>query len=366
MLSFLSQLQQGLCPLAIVQPVVEDQIIVELSSGMIARGSLLRLEYREECIQKGLVGARVLSDVYFYQQKGSSSPSDSICIDESVVVAVDGWSFYSLIPPAGEQGYRVGEQFSSVSDTAQCQTKTISFEGQSIPLDELHWFQAIDKDRARQIEQLQKEWQDQFGDWALGRVWISDWNQVALPLEYYSKEDIEAEYKRENLESSVQREKAVIAKGPDDLWLHFLGTDALYSDIWGQPETIESLISIAQIWKERCESDPKVRKKESCTPQIGDIAWYNDRLPDPLGHRDHYKGSCIDLRLFRHDGSRYESYWNKEDDRSSFSKGYDLRLNNAFIDLLKEQGVNRILFSDPNSHAELASRHNDHIHFCFC
>ena len=107
----------------------------------------------------------------------------------------------------------------------------------------------------------------------------------------------------------------------------------------------------------------------SCTLQIGDLAFYSDQRPDPLGHRDHALGTCVDIRLFRQDGSRYESYYNRPDDRPGVTTGYSADLTGSF--LRTAAGEARILyFNDPvvvvDVPAVQSSRgHDDHIHLCF-
>ena len=103
------------------------------------------------------------------------------------------------------------------------------------------------------------------------------------------------------------------------IYAHFLGSDAPRSDRWATLVTIERLLVLADEWAMYCrnrlsETMPEANA-DSCLLQIGDLAWYNDLRPDPLGHREHYLGEC-EHSAFRSPASRYEAYWNREDDRA--------------------------------------------------
>jgi hypothetical protein len=90
--------------------------------------------------------------------------------------------------------------------------------------------------------------------------------------------------------------------------------------------------------------------------------------PDPLGHEEHYTGRCVDLRLFREDGSRYEAYWNRADDRSAAVGGYSVALTEAFLThALQSAPVEVAYFNDPAISVpgvEPHPGHDDHIHLC--
>ena len=112
-----------------------------------------------------------------------------------------------------------------------------------------------------------------------------------------------------------------------------------------------------------------------CTPrttvQFGDLAWYSDKRPDPLGHKAHFEGNCVDIRLFRDDGSRYEAWWNREDDRQEASGGYSRGLTTSFLEYAyANHKPTKVYFNDPEVHAavpgvEAQPGHDDHIHLCF-
>jgi hypothetical protein len=285
-----------------------------------------------------------------------------VCVPlQDIEPAID-FVFYPLVPPSAG-GMVWNEMILEWEYNGDCATKVIQTEHGTQEFSLLSWVYAQSPQQALQTIEIQEKWYQEFGTWILGRVWLNDWGRLSLPLEYLTPEEQEKEYTRERLQSSKQKSKATVAKGPR--WLHFLGTDNMYTDVWGSIEHVQGLVSLTQDWHSKCMSDTAVTNKEACIIQIGDISWFNPRKPDPLGHKTHDKGRCVDLRLFRRDGSRYEAFWNRGDDRDGFKRAYDLHLNSLFIDFLWEQGMEVVLFSDKRTQARWAPRHNDHIHFCF-
>ena len=360
--TLLMLIEQGKCPLAIVQPAQTNAVVQQYEEMVLARGSLLRLSEDTECSQQEKVRAEVLSSVYFYSD--SVLIKQSSCIDVTALVPASGFTFYSLAPPADKTGLRVGQMLTELQDDGACNRELTFAQGQ-VSNQELLWLQPLTPTQAATVEQKQSEWVDLLGNWAMGRVWITEWGRLALPLKYYTSAELELEYGREKLQTDTQKEKAVMASGPNELWLHFLGADKKYSDVWGEPETIDKIIDISIRWKSQCTEVMTPPNPDSCILQVGDIAWYNSMLPDPLGHKNHYLGRCMDVRLFRTDASRYEAFWNKGDDRAGFDMAYDGQRTHAFIDLLLKEGGVPVLFGDPASNADLAARHDDHLHVCF-
>ena len=219
-------------------------------------------------------------------------------------------------------------------------------------------------------------YEQRFG--ALGDAAIShtDWGRVSLPLRYYSAAEVAAQYGPERLMTTKQREKAVVAAGPIaadgvPVYLHFLGSDAPRSDVWGDPAMVAGLLALADGWFQHCVSAVSPDDRGRCTLQIGDLSWYGPARPDPLGHSPGHLGRCVDLRLFRDDGSRYEAYWNRPDDREGVAGGYSPALNLAFLRYaLQHHPVSPVYFNDPDVHAavegvEPLGGHDDHIHMCW-
>ena len=183
--------------------------------------------------------------------------------------------------------------------------------------------------------------------------------------------EIAAEWEAEGLQTDEQREKATTALGPvidgEPVFTHFTGADPRYSDAWGTPEAVAGLVSLAWGWRAACTSAGWSPRQ--CTLQVGDLAWYNQAQPDPLGHKEHFAGRCADLRLFREDGSRYESYWNQTDDRiRDGSTGYSAGLTQAFLSYAtQDHPIEAVYFNDPDVSVPGIERrpgHDDHIHLC--
>ncbi len=76
------------------------------------------------------------------------------------------------------------------------------------------------------------------------------------------------------------------------------------------------------------------------------------------------------MRLFRSDGSRYEAFWNKPDDRLGQATAYDQALTGAFLRYANETiDIQTLFFNDPVLIAatpglEARKGHDDHIHLC--
>jgi hypothetical protein len=359
------------CPLGVVQPSQEQaiQAPIQTVDGLrqLPRGSLVR-QVPMDCAEG--VGVEVISRVYLYQASGTapSGPGDRGCMMDADLVGSDSFHFMALPPPPGMVGgLGAGQVLGPVEDAADCAAVELQFGEQAIPVDQLSWIRALSPELLSQTIELQDRWLRRYGPVMMGRVWLSDWGYLSLPmLRYRDVNQLQAEWKREDLESTEQRERAVSALGPESFWLHFLGADARFSDSWGRPETVASLAELAQDWTWWC-AGMEIAERERCILQIGDIAWYNSRLPDPLGHTEHYAGRCVDLRLFRKDGSRYEAYWNQVDDRPAHPEGYDQELTQAFVDFaLQRPEVDVLYFNDPEVlGAEPSAGHDDHIHLCF-
>jgi hypothetical protein len=227
---------------------------------------------------------------------------------------------------------------------------------------------------------IRAEFTDRFGAIEATSIKSTPWGRVALPMVHeLSAAELEEERVRESLQTPKQQERAVVAMGPvmdgHPVYAHFLGSDAPRSDRWGRPETVIRLLELSRAWAVHCRTTLTTTipdaNPETCLIQFGDLGWYNDLRPDPLGHRDHYGGNCVDIRLFRNTPSRYEAWWNRADDRGLGHGGYSQALTAAFLDFaLKTAGPSVVHFNDPvvvDSVEEVtASRgHDDHIHMCF-
>ncbi len=228
------------------------------------------------------------------------------------------------------------------------------------PLDDCS-VRPVDPDTLAGLVRVRDTYAEHFGQIALTELGWTDWGYVSLPLRDLTADELAAEWAREGLVTPVQREKAVVAVGP--AYVHFLGADAPGTDVWATPTTVEHLLRLSSAWSRRCTAP-------ACTIQIGDLAWYNAQLPDPLGHRDHNEGACVDIRLFRTDGARYEAWWNKPDDRTG-TQAYDRARTTDFLTFaIANAPVTTVYFNDPAVIAAVpglraAKGHDDHIHMCF-
>ena len=206
------------------------------------------------------------------------------------------------------------------------------------------------------------------------------WGRVALPFARELDADAQAkEWSSESLRTDDQRSRATIAEGPrragEPVYTHFLGTDAPRSDRWGTPAFVMELLSLLSGWSTHCVETLPAQishaSPRSCTVQLGDLGWYSDARPDPLGHKTHFDGNCVDIRLFRDDGSRYEAWWNQSDDRPGVTGGYSQALTAAFLRYATTRhSPTTVYFNDPAvisavEGVEAQPGHDDHIHLCF-
>lgn len=214
-------------------------------------------------------------------------------------------------------------------------------------------------------EELQRNWSTLFQVDMSGRVWVNPWGYVSLPHRIKGPEEMVIEYKKEHLTTPKQREKSIRAVGPNDLWFHFWGSDPPMSDAWAPKERIIEWVALAHGWKQHCTNE-NLGTESQCILKIGDIAWLNAHLPDPLGHQYHFKGNCMDIRLFRTDESSYEAYWNKADDRGGYGVPYNRDLTQDFVQFVQNgYSVERFYFNDPSISGVLPSKgHDDHLHLC--
>ena len=372
-LFLVSSVQADDCSIVVSRPTealaVMSRLETDRGARALPRSSLLISEPSERCSSGSWV--TVISTPWFYRvpDQEPALPGDSGCVESTELWSPEEYRFLVLASPPEERtsSERAGEILGPVSQPQSCEVDRIEFGGVDHGIASVPWLQALSVDQAEQLEGLQDDWVSRFGTAMRGRVWLSDWGTMSMPmLRYLDRPQLEMEWEREDLQTQAQRDRAIHAVGPSSYWLHFLGTDAPYSDSWARPETIEALSVLAQGWWAHC-TDLRPSQRSPCVLQLGDLAWYNARRPDPLGHAEHYSGNCVDLRLFRTDGSRYEAWWNRPDDRSGRETGYSRQLTQAFVDFAHHHAsVDRIYFNDPNvTGVESAPGHDDHLHLCF-
>lgn len=253
-----------------------------------------------------------------------------------------------------------------------CETWTV--DGQVLSREALAALRPISPRLLAEGERVQSAYQARFGPLNLADVPIADTGFVGLPLPLALEGDeIRAAYAAEGLDTLERQQKADLWWGGEvdgrPSYAHFLGADPLWSDLWATPATIVQVLELSAAWSRACPL--AATAPERCLLQVGDLAWFDDVLPDPLGHRDHHSGACVDLRLFRDDGSRYEASWNRPDDRPGVSGGYDRELTTHFLRWVTSNWrITTVLFGDPALRRAVpvvrrAPRHDDHIHLCF-
>ena len=360
------------CELASIQtdllvlPGAEITRGVSTAAGWLSTGSVVRLA--ESC--EGGRMAAVISENWHYRhpEQASAPRGATVCLPDEVLHPL-GSPLIALSPPPGASPSAAAEH-ELLHNLTCTETGYAADERAALTAHELAWIRPISTLQEAHIRAVQQVYGRHFGPISLGAIPFTDWGYVGLPLPHrLSDAEIAAEAEAEGLITTEQREKVTTDLGPlregIPIYTHFTGADPRFTDLWAKPATIIALLELAARWATVCEAD----NPRSCTLQIGDLAYYSDQRPDPLGHRDHAQGSCVDIRLFRDDGSRYESYYNRPDDRPGWTTGYSADLTGAF--LRTAAGEARILyFNDPAVIADVpavqASRgHDDHIHLCF-
>lgn len=247
-------------------------------------------------------------------------------------------------------------------------------DGAVIGRDALSTLQPLSPQTLADALRVRDAYQARFGPLNLADVPITGGEFVGLPLpRALDGAALAEELRRERLDTPERQQGAVRWYGGErdgrPTYAHFLGADTAWSDVWATPEMVLRVLDVAAGWASACPvaaSEP-----ERCLLQLGDLAWFDDVVPDPLGHRDHHAGRCVDVRLFRDDGSRYEAWWSRPDDREGVTGGYDRDLTIAFLRwVTTEQPATRALFGDPIARSAVpvvrfAPAHDEHIHLCF-
>lgn len=239
-------------------------------------------------------------------------------------------------------------------------------QGQVVALEALR---ALEPGEYGALLKLQKDYQRYFGAIPLRELHSSHQGYVALPLWARNEAQLQKASQAEDFVSEEQQEKQITHDGPFvngvPVYTHFTGTDMPLSDVWGRPEFVGDLLKLLSGWQTECR---QWERAERCTVAIGDLAWYNAQRPDPLGHKDHASGDCVDLRLFRKDNSEYEAWWNKADDRPGRGWAYDARLTGRFLSYALHFPLEAtVFFNDPqwfDLGVEPLVGHDDHLHLC--
>ncbi len=357
MLSLISTIAAAACPLLVVESAGQE-IGVDVGGALLSVDSLVQPS--GPC--PGGQQVTVVSENYRYRSRADVwvAEGEGVCVPAAALAPLGDRVLIASPAPGEPAALRSG----TVLDCDDASPQT--------------WDQLLPARPAQlaAAQQVHRAWEEHFGPVPLSAVPVSAWGYVALPLpEPLTDEEIALWADAEGLVTPSQREKGLTDLGP---WLegalvyaHFTGADARFSDVWGQPDAVVALIALAAGWHTRCLALPPPASPQTCALQIGDLAWYNAREPDPLGHTHHRLGRCVDLRLFRDDGSRYEARWDRPDDRQGARGGYSALLTAAFLTYATtEHPVTVAYFNDPAVIAavpgvQARAGHDDHMHLCF-
>jgi hypothetical protein len=388
MIAALSQAtaSDGDCPLFAVTPQGQA-IAVDAGQIRLPRGSLVQASCGIICEQATDQPVQVVSVNYWYQANEGpplAERADLVCVPRAVLTPMKGKRLLVMdAPPDAEpmDTLTPGTVTEAVGVALPCSGGKVQLGEAQVGVFALQTARPISDTQLAQLRRVQGTFSALFAPISLSRVGISDWGYVGMPMVHErTSVEIEKAIVSESLLTDKQREKVVIAEGPKavdgtPIYLHFLGTDARFSDRWAQPSTIDALLQLSRAWFDHCVANVSKHGAAfpvaACTLQIGDLAWYNDRRPDPLGHREHYTGECVDIRLFRDDAARYEAFWNKADDRPGRSDHYAPMITGQFLHFaLKHAPVSHVFFNDPDLHVKFQQvtprrGHDDHLHMCF-
>jgi hypothetical protein len=377
---------QSPCPLWEIRPA-GDVIAVDFGEHLLPRASLVQSMQGMLCIDEK-VAVRVRSVHHWYRVPDGDPPDLGAvgCIDKRMLHPVSGMQLVGIgLPMEGssvESGLELGQYTTSRIGVPTCGEQDVPMRPamSPMPLESLAHTRAVDRSQVVTIRAMGGQTTPYRVPGQTPIQTFSDWGFVSMPVvQELSEDERQQVWQDEDLLTEKQREKATVAIGARTtlghvIYTRFLGSDARRSDRWGTPHTVRKLVDLAARWytfcSEQLPSTVPSANNVSCTIQFGDLAWYNSRQPDPLGHTTHHDGTCVDIRLFRSDGSRYEAYWNRPDDRPGWVSAYDPALTRAFLHFANENlALDALYFNDPaliESVPGLEARkgHDDHIHLC--
>jgi len=356
----------GGCPLAVVRPPGEG-VALAVGDRDLPRDSLVRASPSMRCAAGQ--GAQVVSVVPWTRRPGRPAVTAGarLCLPAEAMAPLDLLALDVPAPPgdAPAPGLPPGTAI-DLTAAGDCSARGVR-DAEGRWFDDAQLVGAVPSTPARRATaaSVRAALEPRVGPLPPGAVWVNAWGRVALPMATELDRGARAALAAaEGLDTPTRQEKVTEAWGPGDAWSHFLGSDAQGSDRWGTPAFVVALGTLAADWRDRCATLPAV-EPDHCLLQVGDLSWYRAATPDPLGHRDHAAGDCVDLRLFRDDGSRYEAFWDRPDDRPGRGHRYHASLTAAFVAFaLARPETRRLLLNDPAAGGEPARGHDDHIHLC--
>lgn len=226
------------------------------------------------------------------------------------------------------------------NDKGIAQVRELGLDANQCELTDLR---PIPRGSIQDLESMKNLLASQFDmNWNLSDFDINDWGFIRLPL------------------TNEREGTGITGVGPGNAYVHYQGGDPQYSDTWGKPYTVCTLLKLTKAWQEQCAG-------KGCLPQVGDLAFATpvSKMSDgggPLGHSTHHSGECIDIRPFRNDdqleGSTHRS---AEYSRSQTEK---------FLKLAVEMGASPAYFNDQAITKSVPGvtsykGHDNHIHICF-
>lgn len=360
---------------------------MDFAGARLSRGSLVQQAQGWACPEDA-VPVEVRSVHHWYREKGKVLVEIGAqgCLAQKSLRTVEGLQLVGIGPPPEGSVHasllELGEFTRSRIGVPSCEGTNLPMVPEMAPvaLSTLAHTRAADRHRISRVQAMGGSDQPYRVAGKTPIQIVSDWGYRSMPVvREFTPYDLKKEYGDEGLLTQSQREKATIAIGAKTdqggvIYTRFLGSDARRSDRWGTPHTVKTLVRMAVGWYRHCTEDLPATVPSAgpntCTLQFGDLAWYNARTPDPLGHTTHNQGTCVDIRLFRSDGSRYEAFWNRPDDRSGQASAYDQLLTGAFLRYANETvDIKRLFFNDPvliqaTPGLEARKGHDDHIHLC--
>ncbi len=272
------------------------------------------------------------------------------CVDPALLGPA--WWYVAL---ADHGPYRAGELVGALPD--DCAAR----------LDDFATLRPIDASALAGVERVRSTYERLFGPIGREQIPWTEWGRVGLPMTLYSVEQRWEEADIERLDTPDRFARGPVGDGPSQRYYHFRGGDPPDSDRYGTPEAVSAFLELADGWFRKCTRHHAAAR---CRIGVGDIGWFAPAWPDPLGHKEHWRGECFDIRPFRRDQSRYETHWNQPDDRTG-RHVYDRGLTREFVRYAKRPvtGVGTLFFDDPRvlrrPRGMPRREHPDHLHVCF-
>lgn len=356
----------GGCALAVIV-LPEHTLSLPVGATSLRRDTLV-LRTHNRCENGELVRTLSLPDVYAGAIE-ATPVGETVCVPDAVLASPTPFSFIAQGWGPAAPSQTPGQVWGGPPAALACDAAVVRFGQDYLPIDKLTNLRPITSDTLARVRWVAEEASKRFGPVSIASIGFTHTGRVSLPWTHWVTPEERAEtLAREALDTPARAERAITAHGPFHVYQRFDGADPPRADVWGTPDAVVALLHLLADWRDECARLPGTTP-EQCVVQLGDMSWYTSLRPDPLGHKDHYLGNCVDVRLFRSDASRYEAWWNRADDRPSFaaSDGYSRTITAAFVAFARTRPeVPQVLFNDPHVPGATSARgHDDHLHLCF-